>query len=110
MNKIENSNQLKNEIQHLQRELERKGIILKASINVIREDLKPENIAFRAISSATGINFVKGNFLKSGIMATITILVHRFISKKESLLEKKIFSWAEFFINLIKGFKSKSED
>ncbi len=110
MSKIENTAQLRKEIIRLQKELERKEDGLKITFQEVREDLKPENIAIRALSSATGINFVKGDFLKSGIMATISIILHRFITKQESALEKKIFSWAESFIERLKGFKTKAED
>ncbi|MBK6398642.1 MAG: hypothetical protein IPP27_11060 [Bacteroidetes bacterium] len=109
MSKIENSNQLRKEILRLQVELDKKEENLKAKFKEVRDDFKPENIAIRALSNVTGINFVKGDFLKSGIMATISIIVHRLITKQESVLEKKIFSWAENFIDRLKDFKSKKE-
>ena len=109
MSKIENSNQLRKEILRLQVELDKKEENLKAKFKEVRDDFKPENIAIRALSNVTGINFVKGDFLKSGIMATISIIVHRLITKQESVLEKKIFSWAENFIDRLKDFKSKEE-
>ncbi len=110
MNKIENSNQLRKEIFRLQVDLKKKEELLKLKFKEVKEDFKPENIAIRAISNATGINFAKGDFLKSGIMATISILLHRFITKQESVLEKKIFSWAENFIDRLKDFKSNKEE
>ncbi|MFZ7115213.1 MAG: hypothetical protein ACO1G9_07555 [Bacteroidota bacterium] len=110
MNKIENSIQLRKEIARLQADVKKQEEDLKTRFKEVREDLRPENIAIRAISNATGINFVKGDFLKSGIMATISILLHRFITKQESVLEKKIFSWAESFIERLRDFKSKKEE
>ena len=110
MNRIENAHQLRKEISRLKLELEKKELILKDSLLEVREDLKPENIAMKAISSATGINFAKGDFFKSGLMATISILLHRFITKQESVLEKKIFSWAESFIDKLRDLRSAEKE
>lgn len=62
MSKIENSNQLRKEILRLQVELDKKEENLKAKFKEVRDDFKPENIAIRALSNVTGINFVKGDF------------------------------------------------
>ena len=109
MNRIENVNHLRKEIVRLQSEVERKELALKSSLIAVKEDLKPENIAINAISSLTGINFSKGNFLKSGLMATISVIIHRFITKQESVLEKKILSWTESFIDKLRDLRSGDE-
>ena len=65
MNKIENAQQLRKEIVRLQTELEKKELKLQSSFNTVKEDFKPETFIVKAISSATGINFAKGDFLKT---------------------------------------------
>ncbi len=110
MNKVENSTQLRKEILRLQSELEKKEKRLKTSFDIVKDDFKPETFLVKAVSSATGINFEKGSFLKSSVMATISVVLNRFIFKQESALEKKILSWAQNIIDKIRDLRSKPED
>lgn len=109
MRTIENKNQLRREIMRLQAEVAGKEVQLKESLKAVREDFKPETFILKAISSATGINLAKGDFFRSGLMATISVILHRFITKQESVLEKKIFSWAEAFIDKLRDLRKKEE-
>ena len=110
MNKIENAHQLRKEIVRLQTELEKKELKLQSSFNTVKEDFKPETFIVKAISSATGINFAKGDFLQSGLMATISLVLRRFVFKQESVLERKILSWAQILVDKLRAVKTKVED
>lgn len=108
--KIKNSEELRLEIIRLKGELEIKEDSLKRSFEDVRDDFKPKNVALNLISNATGIDFNKENFVKTGILATISIILNRYFSKQESVIENKILSWAETLINKFKEFKSNSKE
>ena len=109
MKTIENKNQLRREIVKLKGEVSTKEIHLKESIKEFREEFRPETFLINAFSNLTGLNLAKGDFLKSGLMATISIVLHRFLHNQESVLEKKIFSWAESFLNKLRNVMNKVE-
>ncbi len=98
MRTIENIGQLREEIVRLQEELAQKESIIRDDLRAVREDFRPENIIFRSLSSVTGIHFSKSDFLRNGLMATVSIIVHRFMTKQESVLEKKIVGWITDFV------------
>ena len=105
MKKISNKQQLHKEILLLKVDLSSKESQLKESFISVKEELRPEKFILRAVTNLTGLNLSKGDFLRSGLMATISVLLHRFITKQESVLEKKIFSWANTFIEKLQELR-----
>lgn len=110
MNKIQNSKQLQEEIIRLKYEVKQKEVVLKENYIEFKEGFTPGNLALKALSSATGVNFTKGDFISSSIIATISIIARRLLSRKEFVLEKKITSWAETIVEKIKEFRSKDKE
>lgn len=109
MKTIENKNQLRREIVKLQGEVSTKEIHLIESIKEFREEFRPETFLINTFSNITGVNLANRDFLKSGLMTTISILIHRFLHKQESVLEKKIVGWAESFLQKLKDVINKVE-
>lgn len=107
MRTIENARQLREEIVRLQSELEVKEEKIRVGLKAVREDFRPENIIFRTLSSVTGIHFAKSDFLKNGLMATVSIIIHRILTKQESVLEKKLVGWITDFTMRIRDALSK---
>ncbi len=105
MKKINNKQQLRREIHLLNDVVSTKEAKLKDSFIAVKEDFRPEKFILRAVTNLTGLNLQKGDFFRSGMMATISVLLHRFITKQESVLEKKIFSWANSFIEKLQELR-----
>ena len=43
-------------------------------------------------------------------MATISLVLRRFVFKQESVLESKILSWAQILVDKLRAVKTKVED
>jgi len=110
MRKIKNSKQLEEAISSLKAEVVMRENNLKESFSNTKEAFKPTNLLLKFVSDVSGVNFVKGDFLASGIMATISIIVHRLLTKQESVLEQKITGWAETIVNKLKDLRTKKQE
>ena len=107
MRTIENTRQLREEIERLKLEVQLREERIKVHLKEVREDYRPENIIVRSISNATGIPFSKSDFLKKGLMTTLSIIVHRFLTKQESELEKKVVGWIGEWVEKIREMVKK---
>jgi hypothetical protein len=107
MRTIENARQLREEIVRLKQELEEKENKVREGLKAVREDFRPENMILKTLSSVTGIHFAKSDFLKNGLMATVSIIIHRLLTKQESILEKKLIGWISDFTMKIRDTLAK---
>lgn len=106
---IENKNQLRREIIRLQSEVSINETQFKERIKEMREELRPQTLIINALTDITGFDFGKGDFFKSGLLATISIVLHRFIHKQESALEKKIVAWAKSILDKLRDFNNNEK-
>lgn len=109
MNKkgIENRTQLLAEIERLKKEADVKKSKVSASVAAVKENLRMENIIVNAISSVTGVNINKKEFLKNGIAMGLTMVLQRFVFKTETNLERKVYSWIDSFFDQLKFYINK---
>jgi hypothetical protein len=106
-NKIENLEQLRAEIQRLKKEEAEHKAALRAGVTKISEQLRPENILVSVLSSITGININKNEFLKNGIAMGLSLLLQRFVFKTEASLERKLYTWLDRVFDQVKYYTNK---
>lgn len=107
MKKIETSEQLKLEIARLEGRAKEQEENLRKSLRDLREQYRPENMALNALSSITGININKSEFLKNGIAMGLSLVLQRFVFKTEKNVERKIYSWIDELFDKIKNLLNK---
>ncbi|MFN8143744.1 MAG: hypothetical protein U0073_04940 [Bacteroidia bacterium] len=107
MKKIETSEQLKLEIARLEGRAKEQEENLRESLRDLREQYRPENMALNALSSITGININKSEFLKNGIAMGLSLVLQRFVFKTEKNVERKIYSWIDELFDKIKNLLNK---
>src|SRR6185369_12539978 len=95
MNKIENLDQLRAEIRRMKSLAKLQEQQIKNDVQGIREDLKPENIFWNAITSLTGIKMNKSEFFQDGIAYGLSLLLQRFVLKTEKKVESKVYDFVD---------------
>lgn len=107
MTKIENTDQLHAEIARLKIVAEIQEDQLKNDLKEIREDLKPGNLVWNALSSLTGIKMSKSEFFKDGIVYGLSIILQRFILKTEKKVEHKAYDFVDSIFERVKNMVNK---
>jgi hypothetical protein len=105
--RISNKNDLKNEIRRLRALSQSQEKQLLEAINQMTESLKPENLLLKSFSSLTGININKDEFLKNGFKVGISLILQRYLLKKEILFERKLYDWMDSIFNRVRSYTSK---
>jgi len=107
MTKIENVEQLRAEIARLKIVAKQQEGQLKNDLKEIREDLKPGNLLWNALSSITGIKMSKSEFFKDGIIYGLSIILQRFILKTEKKVEYKAYDFVDSIFERVKNMVNK---
>jgi hypothetical protein len=107
MKKIENVHQLRTEIDRLKITARRQEQQIKNDLHEIREDLKPANLLWKAVSSLTGIMINRNEFFQKGIMYGLSIIVQRFILKSETNIESRVYDFVDTIFERVKGLVNK---
>ena len=117
MSKIENLDELRAQIQVLKAQASAKEQKVRDDIQVIREELKPSNLAWSMLSSLTGMSFKQGNPLRDGIFNGVSSFMQRLALKAEKELESRaykvvdtIFEKLSDFVNGFTGPEAKREE
>ena len=98
---------LKNEIGRLRSECDKNEAQLRMAITSLTEELKPDHIMISFLSSVSGIKIAKNEFFKNGILIGLSLLVQKFLLKKEIQLERKIYEWMDGIFNKIRYYTHK---
>lgn len=116
MGKIENMSQLRSEIATLRVKSADQEKHIRQTAGVLREELRPVNLMWSALSSLTGIHFKDGNPLREGIFKGVSSFFQRIILKTEKNLEEKaydvvdrLFDKMGDFVNNMTDAKSRRE-
>jgi hypothetical protein len=107
MTNIENIHQLRDEIKRLREQSKQQELLIKDDLREVREDLKPQNILWSALSSITGIKTDRSEFFKNGIAYSVSILIRRFILKTERKAEHAFYGVVDDLFERIKKFINK---
>lgn len=107
MSNIENLEQLRAEISRMRNLAKQQEQQIKGDIRGIREDLKPENIFYNAITSMTGIHVSKNDFFKDGIAYGLSLILQRFVLKTERKVENKIYDFVDSIFERVKSVVNK---
>src|SRR5689334_6878102 len=107
MKQIENLEQLRSEISRVKAIAKNQELQIKNDLKSIREDLKPGNIFWNAVSSLTGIKVNKNEFFKDGIAYGLSLIVQRYILKTEKKVENKLYSVIDSVFDRVKSFINK---
>lgn len=107
MNQFENISQLRAEINRLQQTRKKLELDIKTDLKGIREDFRPENIFWNALSSFTGVRMSKDEFFKDGIAFGLSLLLQRFVLKTEKKMENKVYDFIDALFDRIKNLVSK---
>ncbi len=111
--KIHNRRQLRERLNNLRAELPEQEEKIMADFADFRASLTPQNLLLNSLSSITGININKKEFLRDGIMSGIGLLLQRFVFKTESTVEKKVYHVIDLLFkkidDLVHRFASRSE-
>ena len=105
--KIENSTELRAEINRLRELSKVQEQIIRADVSDIKESLKPKNILMDALESITGIKFDKKSLWENGLSAGLLLLVRKYISKAEAKAEDTVYEIADRVFERIRHFISK---
>ena len=107
MKKIENLDQLRSEITRLKINVKQQEGQLKNDLKGIREDLKPGNLVWNALSSLTGIKMSKSEFFKDGIVYGLSLILQRFILKTEKKVEHQAYDFIDSIFDRVKNLVNK---
>ncbi len=107
MKQIENLEQLRQEIGRVKAIAKTQEHQIKNDLKEIREDLKPENLFWNAVSSFTGIKINKNELFKDGIAYGLSLIIQRYILKTEKKVENKIYNVVDSVFDRVKSFVSK---
>jgi hypothetical protein len=107
MKQIENLEQLRAEISRVKAIAKTQEAQIKNDLKGIREDLKPENIFWNAVSSFTGIKINKNEFFKDGIAYGLSLIIRRYILKTEKKAENKIYTVIDSVFERVKTFVNR---
>lgn len=107
MSKIENIQQLRYEISHLRNIAKKQEEQIKNDLQGIKEDLKPANLVWSALSSITGIKMNRSEFFKDGFAFGLSMLLQRFVLKTEKKVEHLIYDFIDSLVNRIKHYTDK---
>ena len=103
MNKITNMDQLQSEIKRLRDQAKLQEAQLRNDYEDLREELKPRNILWNALSSLTGIKLQGNDFFNTGIAG----LLRRFVLRSERKIENKFYDVVDGLFDKIKHFVNK---
>lgn len=111
--RIHNRAQLRHRLNQLNEQLPDQEEKVKAQFENFRSSLSPQNILIHSLSSITGIQINKKEFLREGAIAGIGLLFQRFVSKSESTIEKKVYHVIDLLFkkidDLVHRFATRSE-
>ena len=107
MSKIENMQQLRLEITRLRGEVKKQEAQVKNDLREVREELKPANLVWSALSSITGIKMNRNEFFKDGFAFGMSMLLQRFVLKTEKKVEHLIYEFIDSLVNRIKHYTDK---
>ena len=107
MTKIENLEQLQDEIKKLRELAKKQELQIKNDLFEIRDDLKPQNILLNALSSLTGIKINKKEFFQEGILSGLSLFLRRFVLKTEKKMENKFYDVVDGMLDKFKSLVNK---
>ncbi|REJ81741.1 MAG: hypothetical protein DWQ44_11490 [Bacteroidetes bacterium] len=108
---IENSKQLLDEIQRLEKVCCAKETVIKNRFTEIRENFSPAKVMINSFSSITGVDLNANTFLKRALLVAVTFFAQRWIRKKELSLESKIIEWVQkIFYQMKEKFSSGKDE
>ena len=107
MSKIENLDQLRAEIRRMKSLAQQQERQINSDISGIREDLRPENIFWNALSSLTGIKMNKSELFKDGLAIGLSLLFQRFVMKTEKKMENKVYDFVDSIFDRVKNLVNK---
>ena len=110
MARIENIQQLRSEIERVERLCKQHEDKLKQDLQELKEDFNPLNILLKTISSISGIKLDSKDFLKDGIGFSISLFLQRLILKAEKVVENKVYDFVDTAVEKLKHFMSKVVD
>ena len=73
----------------------------------LKEELKPQNILLKSVSSFTGIKVDKKEYLKEGLAYALSLIAQRYIFKTESKIEERAYEFIDSVFEKIKMFMNK---
>lgn len=117
MSKIENIDELRAQIKVLKSKAALQEQKVRDDIQIIREELKPSNLAWSMLTSITGISFKQGNPLRDGIFNGVSSFMKRLALRAEKELESRaykvvdtIFDKLSSFVNGFAGPEARREE
>lgn len=110
MGNIESMNQLRSEIAALRMKSADQEKQIRQTAGVLREELRPINLMWSALSSLTGIHFKDGNPLREGIFKGVSSFFQRIILKAEKDLEEKAYDVVDRLFDKMGDFVNNMTD
>jgi len=107
MKQIENLEELRAEITRIKAIAKNQEQQIKSDLKGIREDLRPENIFWNAVSSFTGFKINKNEIFKDGIAYGLSLIIQRYILKTEKKVENKIYNVVDSLFDRVKSIVNK---
>lgn len=111
--RIHNRTQLRQRLETLREGIPQQEEKIRSNYNEFKSSLSPQNLLIHSLSSITGVNINKKEFLREGVMTGLGLILQRAIFKTESAVEKKVYHVIDLLFKkideLIHRFASRSE-
>lgn len=104
---VRNVDDLKLEIERLKTACAADEAQIRKDFEVLRSDLRPENMVLNAVSGITGIRFDRNATGKSGILYGASLLLQRFMLRAEKKAEDAVYGLVDLLFQKIQDFVHK---
>lgn len=101
---VHNIDDLRNEIGKLKTACAADEAQIKKDIEVLRNDLKPENMLLNVVSAITGIRFNREATGKGGILYGLSLLIQRLMLRAEKKAEDAVYGLVDVLFQRIQDF------
>ena len=102
MNSIKTIGELRSEISRLEESAQQQESRLRDDWKELKESLQPRNLLVNLLSSLTGIKLSNPDFFRNGLASGISLLVQRYILKKESKVENVVYGWVDGIFDMLR--------